>query len=120
MNRWTLLKHERINDKILDVHYDFMLENGLNCKTWELPIFPEPNGVSVDIFEHSNHRLIYLSIESKLLTNNRGYVQRVDNGIFKPLGVDIESSNFSIILKGKYIKGLFKKNENLCQLISLN
>ena len=120
MNRWTLLKHEKINNKTLDIHYDFLLENGQDCKTWKLLIFPEMDGVSVDIFEHSNHRLIWLTIESELLTNNRGYVQRVDNGTFKTLGVDIDSNNFSIILKGKCINGLFKKNGNLCQLISLN
>ena len=120
MNRWTLLKHERINNGILDIHYDFLLENGQDCKTWKLLVFPEIDGASVDIFEHSNHRLIWLTIESKLLTNNRGYVQRIDSGIFKPLGVGIGRNDFSIILKGKSIKGLFKKNANLCQLISLN
>tara|TARA_Y100000589_G_scaffold44015_1_gene37095 strand:+ start:129 stop:491 length:363 start_codon:yes stop_codon:yes gene_type:complete len=120
MNRWTLLKHEKINNKIIDIHYDFLLENGKDCKTWKLLIFPELDGVSVDIFEHSNHRLVWLTIESKLLTNNRGYVQRVDNGIFKPLGVNLNKNNFSIILQGKCINGLFKKNANLCQLISLN
>ena len=120
MNRWTLLKHEKIDNKKLDIHYDFLLENGEYCKTWKLLIFPKPDGVSVDIFEHSNHRLIWLTIESKLLTNNRGYVQRVDNGIFKPLGVDIDGNTFSIILQGKCINGLFKKTANLCQLISLN
>ena len=120
MNRWTLLRHEKINNKILDIHYDFLLENGQDCKTWKLLIFPELDGASVDIFEHSNHRLIWLTIESKLLTKNRGYVQRVDNGIFKPFGVDIDSDDFSIILNGKSINGIFKKNANLCQLISLN
>ena len=120
MNRWTLLRHEKIDNRILDIHYDFLLENGQDCKTWKLLTFPELDGLLVDIFEHSNHRLIWLTIESKRLTNDRGYVQRVDNGIFKPLGVDIESNNFSIILKGKYINGLFKKKADLCQLISLN
>ena len=120
MNRWTLLQHQKRNNKKLDIHYDFLLENGQDCKTWKLLNFPELDGVSVDIFEHSNHRLIWLEIESKVLTNNRGYVQRVDNGIFKPLRVDMDNNNFSIILKGKYIKGLFEKNANLCQLISLN
>ena len=120
MNRWTLLKHEKINNKIIDIHYDFLLENGQDCKTWKLLVFPEIDGASVDIFEHSNHRLIWLTIESKVLTNNRGYVKRIDSGIFKPLGVDIDSNNFSIILKGKSINGLFKKNANLCKLISLN
>ena len=47
-------------------------------------------------------------------------MQRVDNGTFKELGADINSNNFSIILKGNYINGLFIKNANLCQLISLN
>ena len=120
MNRWTLLKHERINNKILDIHYDFLLEDGEDCKTWKLLIFPELNGVSVDIFEHSNHRLVWLTIESKILTKNRGYVKRVDNGTFKLLDYDINRNNFSLILKGKFIEGLFKKNDNTCRLISLN
>ena len=120
MNRWTLLKHERMNDQIFDVHYDFLLENGQDCKTWKLLILPKLDGPSVEIFKHSNHRLIWLTIESKLLTNNRGYVKKVDNGIFKPLGIDADSNDFSIILKGKSINGLFKKNANSCQLISLN
>ena len=120
MNRWTLLKHEKINNKIIDIHYDFLLENGQDCKTWKLLVFPQLDSESVEILDHSNHRLIWLTIESKLLTKNRGYVQRIDNGLFTPLGVDIDSNNFSIILKGKLINGLFKKNDNLCQLISLN
>ena len=120
MNRWTLLKHERLNNEIFDVHYDFLLENGQDCKTWKLLVFPQLDSESVEILDHSNHRLIWLTIESKLLTKNRGYVQRVDNGIFTPLGVNVDSNNFSIILKGKFINGLFKKNANLCQLISLN
>ena len=120
MNRWTLLKHEKINNKILDIHYDFLLENGQDCQTWKLPILPILDGPSVEIFKHSNHRLIWLTIENKLLTNNRGYVQRVDNGTFRSIEVDIDSKNFSIILKGNLINGLFKKSANLCQLISLN
>ena len=120
MNRWALLKHENLNNKTFDIHYDFLLENGQNCKTWKLLIFPELNGASVDIFEHSNHRLIWLTTESKLLTNNRGFVKRVDNGTFKMHDLDINNNNFSIILKGKFICGLFKKKVNTCQLISLN
>ena len=120
MNRWTLLKHERINNEILDVHYDFLLENGEDCKTWKLLVLPIIDGPSVEIFKHSNHRLVWLTIESKLLTNNRGYVQRVDNGTFKSVGVEKDSNNFSIILKGKLMNGLFKKNANSCQLISVN
>tara|TARA_Y100000589_G_scaffold289547_1_gene291713 strand:- start:37 stop:402 length:366 start_codon:yes stop_codon:yes gene_type:complete len=120
MNRWTLLKHEIIKNEILDFHYDLLLENGQNCKTWKLLILPILDGPSVEIFKHSNHRLIWLSVENKLLTKNRGYVKRVDHGIFEPIEIDIDRNNFSIILKGKSLKGLFKKKANLCRLISLN
>ena len=120
MNRWTLLKHERLNNQILDVHYDFLLEKGQGCETWKLLILPKPDGPAVEIFKHSNHRLIWLTVQSKHLSNDRGYVTRVDNGRFKSIEADIDSNNFSIILKGKRIKGLFKKKANLCQLISLN
>ena len=120
MKRWTLLKHESINNKIFDVHYDFLIENGKDCETWKLLILPKLDGPSVEIFEHSSHRLVWLTIESKLLTNNRGYVQKVDNGTFQPVRFEKDSNNFSIILKGNFINGLFKKKANLCQLISLN
>ena len=120
MNRWTLLKHERINNEILDVHYDFLLENGEDCKTWKLLVLPIIDGPSVEIFKHSNHRLVWLTIESKLLSHNRGFVKSIDNGIFTPYEVDLDSNNFSVILKGNSIKGLFKKIANSCQLISLN
>tara|TARA_Y100001978_G_C23320379_1_gene258039 strand:+ start:130 stop:489 length:360 start_codon:yes stop_codon:yes gene_type:complete len=118
MNRWTLLKHEKINNKLIDAHYDFLLEKGQYCKTWKLLIFPELDGASVDIFDHSNHRLIWLTVESKILTNNRGCVTRVDHGTFK--AIEVNRNNFSIILKGNCIRGLFKKNANSCQLLSLN
>jgi len=120
MNRWTLLKHERKKDEIFDVHFDFLLENGQNCKTWKLLVLPKLDGPPVEIFNHSTHRLIWLTTESKYLTDNRGYIKRVDKGIFKPLGDGINCKNFEIILKGEYINCLFKKNANLCQLISLN
>ena len=120
MKRWTLLKHEIKNNEILDVHYDFLLENGQDCQTWKLLNLPKLNGPSVAIFKHSNHRLIWLTIENKLLTNNRGYVQRVDNGTFTLLGIDLDSNNFTLILKGNYLKGLFKKNGDTCKLISFN
>ena len=46
MNRWTLLKHEKTINEILDVHYDFLLENGQDCKTWKLINLPKLDGPS--------------------------------------------------------------------------
>jgi len=119
MNRWNLLKHEINKNKILEIHYDFLIENGDNCLTWKLLILPEIDGQSVDIFEHTKHRLIWLSKESQALTKNRGYVQRIDNGTFQILDNKLTEVNFSIVLKGNKFNGLFKKKGSKCQLQSL-
>ncbi len=118
MDRWTLLRHETIKSKIKDTHYDFLVENGNHCLTWKLEILPELDGMSVEINEHSNHRLIWLSRESFTLTNNRGYVERIDNGTFKLLDNNLNKDNFSLFLRGNIIRGIFKKKGNLCKLIS--
>tara|TARA_Y100001978_G_C23477255_1_gene329858 strand:+ start:214 stop:576 length:363 start_codon:yes stop_codon:yes gene_type:complete len=119
MDRWILLKHETIKNKILDFHYDFLLEDVHHCLTWKLLVIPKIDGPSVEIFEHSNHRLIWLTRESEFLTNNRGYVRKVDNGTFKLIDADLNKDVFSVLLKGKIINGLFKKSGSSCQLLSL-
>ncbi len=120
MTRWSLLKHEIIQNKIINFHFDFLIENGKDCLTWKLYTIPKVDGPAVNIFQHSNHRLIWLSIESKRLTNNRGYVKRVDYGTFKFIDTTLNKDFFSIFLKGKIINGLFKKEGNFCQLLSMD
>ncbi len=120
MNRWNLLKHEIIKDNLLDIHYDLLIEQGQTCFTWKILNLPELDGSAVDIFEHSNHRLIWLTKESQLLSKDRGYVERVDNGTFTLLGKDLDRNNFSIFLKGNIFKGFFKKKGSLCRLLSIN
>jgi len=120
MNRWALLRHEINNNQICDIHYDFLIENGKDCLTWKILNLPEIDGIAVDIKDHINHRLIWLSIESKVLSNNRGYVQRIDNGTFILLESNLNKERFSLSLKGNLINGVLKKNGNFCQLFSLN
>tara|TARA_Y100000589_G_C27177647_1_gene639443 strand:+ start:2453 stop:2815 length:363 start_codon:yes stop_codon:yes gene_type:complete len=120
MNRWTLLKHEINNQDNIDIHYDFLIENGKDCLTWKMSIIPEINGCSVDIWDHFNHRLIWLSRESHLLTRNRGFVKRIDYGTFRLIGTILDKNKFSIVLQGEIMNGIFNKNGNSCKLVSLN
>tara|TARA_B100000963_G_scaffold234960_1_gene205337 strand:+ start:386 stop:754 length:369 start_codon:yes stop_codon:yes gene_type:complete len=120
MNRWALLKHEIYKNEIYDIHYDFLIENGKDCLTWKISNLPEIDGISVEIKEHFNHRLIWLSTESKVLTNNRGFVQRVDYGTFINLERNLNKERFSLILKGNAINAILKKTGSFCRLFSLN
>ena len=35
MNKWVLLEHKVYSAKAIDIHYDFLVENGIDCLTWK-------------------------------------------------------------------------------------
>ncbi len=35
MNNWVLLEHKIYSANSLDIHYDFLVENGIDCLTWK-------------------------------------------------------------------------------------
>ena len=83
MNRWVLLEHKVYSKNSMLMHYDFLVENEKDCLTWKLLKLPLSNQNSVDIFRQPNHRLIWLLREEYELSRNRGFVKRIDHGIFK-------------------------------------
>ena len=40
MDKWVLLEHEVYNAKSKDIHYDFLVENGIDCLTWKFLKLP--------------------------------------------------------------------------------
>ena len=36
MNKWVLLEHKVYSANSFDIHYDFLVENGIDCLTWKL------------------------------------------------------------------------------------
>ena len=72
MNRWVLLEHKILNSKFIDIHYDFLVEDKLDCLTWKLHEIPLLNKGFVKIVIQPNHRLVWLSRFEYQLSNNRG------------------------------------------------
>ena len=86
MNKWVLLEHK--------VYF--------------------PN--SVDIFKQQNHRLVWLSRIEHELSENRGFVKRIDHGMYKNVSNKLDSEYFQFILDGKLLYGLFEISGNSCRL----
>ena len=40
MNKWVLLEHKVYSANSLDIHYDFLVENGKDCLTWKFLKLP--------------------------------------------------------------------------------
>ena len=116
MNKWVLLEHKVYSPNSLDIHYDFLVENGIDCLTWKFLKLPLLNQASVEIFKQPNHRLVWLSRIEHELSGNRGFVKRIDYGIFKNVSDKFDSEYYKFILDGELLYGLFEISANSCRL----
>ena len=116
MDKWVLLEHEVYNAKSKDIHYDFLVENGIDCLTWKFLKLPLLNKASIEIFKQPNHRLVWLSRVEHELSGNRGFVKRVDHGIFKKVSDKLDPENCRFILDGKVLYGLFEILGDSCRI----
>ena len=120
MNRWVLLEHKILGSKLIDIHYDFLVEDKVDCFTWKIDEIPSLNKGVVKIVKQSNHRLVWLSRVEYQLSNNRGLVKRIDHGIFSNISHNQNSQGLKIILNGKLLNGLLIMDKNFCQLTKNN
>ena len=116
MNKWVLLEHKVYFAKSVDIHYDFLVENGIDCLTWKFFKLPLLNNSSTEIFKQPNHRLVWLSRIEHALSGNRGFVKRIDHGIFKSVSEKLDSEYFQFILDGQLLCGLFEISGSYCRL----
>ena len=120
MNRWVLLEHKILVSNLIDIHYDFLVEDELDCFTWKFYDIPLVNKGLVKIGKQPNHRLVWLSRVEHQLSNNRGLVKRIDNGTFSYIRKKLDSQELKIILNGKLLNGLLIIDGSFCQLTKNN
>ena len=77
MNKWVLLEHKVYSANSFDVHFDFLVENGIDCLTWKFLKLPLLNQASIEIIKQPNHRLVWLSRIEHELSENRGFVKEL-------------------------------------------
>ena len=71
---------------------------------------------NLEIFKQPNHRLVWLTRIEHKLSGNRGYVKRIDHGIFKSVSDKFDSEHYRFILDGELLYGLFEISGNFCSL----
>ena len=116
MNKWVLLEHKVTSSNSFDIHYDFLVENVIDCLTWKFLKLPLLNQASIEIIKQPNHRLVWLSRIEHELSDNRGFVKRIDHGIFKIVSDKLDSEYCRFILDGELLYGLFEISGNSCRL----
>ena len=120
MDKWVLLEHKVYTENSFNIHYDFLVENGIDCLTWKFFKIPHLDQAFTEIFKQPNHRLIWLSRVEHELSKNRGSVKRIDHGIFKNVSYRLDSECFRFILDGQLLHGLLEISGNSCRLSKKN
>ena len=120
MNKWVLLEHKVFSGNSFDIHYDFLIEDKIDCLTWKLLKLPSSNEASVAIIKQKNHRLVWLLRKEHELSGNRGLVKRIDHGIFKNVSDELKTEGFRYILDGEILFGLLEISDNICRLSENN
>ena len=116
MNKWVLLEHKVYSANTFDIHYDFLVENGKDCLTWKFSKLPLLNQASIETSRQTNHRLVWLSRIKYELSDNRGFVNRIDHGIYKNVSDKLDTEYYRFILDGELLHGLFEISPNSCRL----
>ena len=120
MNRWVLLEHNVTLGNLVNIHYDFLIEDEIDCLTWKFLEIPISNQGFIEIQRQPNHRIIWLSRIEYELSRNRGSVKRIDHGTFINLSLKLDFQDLKIILDGNLLDGLFEISGNFCRLTKNN
>ena len=120
MNKWVLLKHTVFSDNSFEIHYDFLVEDKIDCLTWKFLKLPSSNEGSVKIIKQQNHRLVWLLRKEHELSENRGLVKRIDHGLFKNVSDEFKTEGYQYILDGEILSGLLEISNNICRLSEIN
>ena len=117
--RWTLLEHLYALNDPLGKHFDLMLEDKLNCRSWRLSEIPMLDGPSVTIIATPSHNLEWLDREYAVLSEGRGIVTRLESGTFIGELPNLEDEYLKIQLNGKTMTGEIEIINSFCRLISI-
>lgn len=97
MSRFVILEHDHPH-----LHWDFMLEDGQELRTWRLESAPVA-GSAVYAIALGGHRLFYLDYEGPV-SGGRGHVKRWDYGTF--LIRNKRPEEWQVELQGQKIQGI--------------
>ena len=117
--RWALFKHVGALNDPLGKHFDLMLEDHSECRSWRLNNLPIIDGPPVKTILIKPHKLEWLDREYLDLSNARGIVTRLEAGTFSGLLPISQLESFKIQLLCKRFVGEMEIKNSLCRIISM-
>ena len=112
-----MLKHfAGLNDP-KDFHFDLLLEDIDNCRSWRLKRIPQIDGPRLQIISIQPHNLSWLETTGRKVSGNRGYAFPIRKGFFFGKLSKLEREAFKVNFVGD-INGILEISINDCCLRS--
>ena len=115
--RWVLLRHIGAPDDLKGIHFDLLLEDKDFCRTWRLSHIPVIDGPYVHSHAIAPHKLDWLDVEEKVVSRNRGFVNRVQKGVFLKLVPSFKTSSIKLLLQWEDVECVLVIDENGCKIL---
>ena len=119
MKRWVLLEHRVTKDNPYEKHFDLLLEEKLNCRSWRLDKLPILNGPSVRAIPISAHKLYWLEQKESYVSRGRGWAKRIEAGFYSGDLVEMNNSKISIQIYSKTYNAILELDSCSCRVWSL-
>ncbi len=117
-NRWVLLEHMKSPNDPSGRHFDLLLEDGVECRSWRLDKIPTLDGQLLKAVQISAHKLEWLEIEGRFVSGGRGWAQPIKKGFFLgSLPADL-AAPIDVELHGSDLVGILAIRNGLCNLRS--
>ena len=117
--RWALLKHLGSPDDSIGLHFDLLLEESINCRTWRLDEIPVLDGPAFNAKSIQAHKLTWLEITEKEVSGARGIATRISHGQYSGI-LPVNNDDLLIIhLEGDSLHGLLEIDKGICRLSSI-
>lgn len=115
LQRYALLRHTGAPDDPSGCHFDLLLEDGPNCRTWRLATVPQLNAEAQPAVPLPAHRKVWLEIRSAAVSGNRGWAERIYTGSYSGVLPKATDADVTLQLEGD-LQGCLRISAGHCSL----
>ena len=116
--RWVLLEHRTSKNSLNGIHFDLLLEEEHDCRTWRLEDVPISDGPAVKAVAIRPHNLYWLEKDEGEVSGGRGWAKRIYNGTFSGSLPLFQNDILTVEISGNDLKGTLQIVDSLCKINS--
>ena len=118
--RWVLLEHVGDPNDPDGRHFDLLLEDRFECRSWQLRQIPVLDGPVIEASSLASHNLSWLETQGRRVSGGRGWAKPLLAGLFHG-SLPISHGDLVVVeLASGELAGILEIGQNHCRLSSVS